>query len=189
MPSSHSIHVCPLCGKPADDSYDYGPSLSCYHEPYRSVEPVEVLGVVVDGELRFPLPDVDEWKATVGAEMIAKQEKAAADRVAWMALTCEERVAKQAERRAAMSGWGLLMYDTFVDSVRDQGADAEPHVLRGRWRGHGAVRGVQRARVSERDHAQGTSLERQDRVPVMVPRPRKSNGVRPKCGEEAYTST
>lgn len=115
-----NIHVCSICGEVADDSYDYGPSLSCHHDPYQSIEPVEVTGSIVDGELRFPLPGVEEWKATVGAEMIRKQDERAAKRAAWMALTCEERVAKREERLAAMSTIGRLTQALMSDSLNDQ---------------------------------------------------------------------
>lgn len=96
-----TIHACPLCGEIADYSDDYGWSLVCHHDPYEAIEPVEVRGRIEDGEIRFPLPDAEEWKRTTGAEIIERQEKRKRERAEWLALSCDERVAIRAKQRAA----------------------------------------------------------------------------------------
>lgn len=96
-----TVHVCPLCHELAGYSDDWGWSLYCSHDPYESVEPVEVTGEVRDGAWVFPLPDPEEWKRTVGAEMLAKQEERDRKRAEWVALSCEERQEIREKQREA----------------------------------------------------------------------------------------
>lgn len=114
-----TIHVCPLCGRIADESDDYGYSLSCYHEEYRSIEPVEVVGTREGNTLTFPLPDPEEWKRSVGAEILANREEQERKRAEWLALSCDERVAIQEAERREMSPFGRLMSEEMMGAYLD----------------------------------------------------------------------
>jgi hypothetical protein len=121
---SESIHVCPLCFAVADHSDDYGWSVSCDHPPYESIEPVEVGGVIEGERLVFALPDPEEWKRTVGAETLAKQEERDRKRAEWLALSCDERVATREKQRAAQP-FAFMM----SESIRNQYGSQFLHLL------------------------------------------------------------
>lgn len=123
-----TIRVCPLCHEQAHDSDDYGPTLDCSHPPYDGIEPVEVEGrfVEVDASggdptlmLMFPLPDPEAWKRDVGGPALDEQIARHVERINWLALTCDERVAAL-ERRRAASPTGFFFHDEMSRCMFDQ---------------------------------------------------------------------